>query len=134
MKKNDALLGSGQLYFVTLKESDEHKSFILDEWEYNIFFDWLNNDAKFLKVWDNYHFWWKIDKFWKVKFEEWAMELYSSLPEEYKQNVRNWATGRVNNSNLSSFIDYSTVKQCKNLSLWLDAYDWLVKPFSYSDL
>lgn len=133
-KNDDALLGSGQLYSVTIKEWDDYKSYILDELEYKIFFDWLNNDAKFLKVGDLFHFWGKIDKFWQVKFEEWALELYKSLPEEYKKKIIKYAAGKANNSNFPFFIDLFTVKQSKNLSLWLDAYEWLDKPFSYADL
>ncbi len=88
MKKNDALLGSGQWYFVEVREWKDIEKFILDEKEYDTFFKGLNDDAKYVKLNGNYYFWTRIEKFWPLVFEEWVFTTLKQLDENTQEHIR----------------------------------------------
>lgn len=90
MGKNEtALLGSGQWYFVNVREWEEMKKYILDDAQYKIVFDGLNADSKYINIHDVYHFWSKIDSFGKIPFEKWVLEQIVKLSEEEKEFIEN---------------------------------------------
>lgn len=88
MKKNDVLLGSGQWYFVEIREWKDIEKVILDEEEYNTFFKGLNDEAKYIKLNDNFYFWTRIEKFWPVVFEEWVLSTIKNLDIDTQEHIR----------------------------------------------
>lgn len=90
MKKNDALLASGQWYFVHIRQPDnEIDKIIMDENEYSNFFRQLNGDGKFVDIRWVHYFWSNVHSFWPIVFESGVLDAIKNLWLEEQNHIRN---------------------------------------------
>lgn len=96
MVKNEAkLLGSWSLYYVEYKDWENMRRHIMNQEQYDVFFDWLNNDAKFLRIWDAYHFWSKVDTFGEITSKNFKDNDTTAFMNYWKDNANESQKAKV---------------------------------------
>ena len=77
----NAFLTSGQFYYVKMADGGHTK--ILEESEYNDFYKRMQNQERYVKIWEVFYFWSDIREFWPVEMEEWFLRLLRSQDEYF---------------------------------------------------
>lgn len=82
----NASLTSGQFYYVQMADGAQIK--VLDEPEYNDFYKRMQNEERYVKIWEVFYFWSDIREFWPIEMQEWVLSLLRSQDKYFIDNFK----------------------------------------------
>jgi len=69
--------------------ADNGNQKVLDEAEYNDFYKRMQNEERYVKIWEIFYFWSDIREFWPIYMEEWFLSLLRSQDEYFIDYYKN---------------------------------------------